>query len=308
MKSVAVLIPCYNEEATVCDVVLAFRKSVPQATIYVYDNCSDDNTAQIAKDAGAVVVTVSQRGKGNVVRKMFADVDADIVLMVDGDSTYAAEDAPKMVDLIASSSVDMVVAVRKEKSKDAFSSGHKFGNSLFNFIFQTFFHSTFSDIFSGYRAFSRRFVKTFPAKTNGFDVEAELSAYALMLSIPCAEISSKYQQRPHNSYSKLNALKDGWKILLTIVKMLKETRPMLFFGIISVISCSLSRIMSYPIVVDSLGNGLVNRHTTAILAIGSVIMAFSSLIRGMMLYEVSNTKTKMKKLNYLRFDNKRQKA
>lgn len=181
MKSIAVLIPCYNEANTISDVIFSFKKHLPNATVYVYDNCSNDNTSVNAKNAGAVVVRADKKGKGSVVRKMFSDIDADIYIITDGDSTYDASDAPKMANIIQNDNVDMVIAVRKEKSKKSYRSGHKVGNKIFNFILKILFNSTFSDIFSGYRAFSRRFVKTFPAMTDGFDIEAELSIHALTL-------------------------------------------------------------------------------------------------------------------------------
>jgi glycosyltransferase involved in cell wall biosynthesis len=299
VKSVAVLIPCYNEENTVAEVVAAFRAHLPGAFIYVYNNCSTDDTAKVAQNAGAIVVNVKNKGKGNVVRKMFADVNADVYVMVDGDLTYAVADAPKMIDLLISSDVDMVVAVRKEQSANSYRSGHKIGNKLFNFILKALFNSTFNDIFSGYRVFSKRFVKTFPVTTNGFDIEAELSIHSLTMSIPFAELESAYAERPPNSYSKLSTFRDGFKILLSILRLLEETRPLLFFGFFSVVLFVISIGISYPILVTFLKTGLVPRLPTAVLSVGIMLLSFLSLTCGLILDSVSKMRTEMKKLHYL---------
>ncbi|MDR1362141.1 MAG: glycosyltransferase [Holosporaceae bacterium] len=299
MKTIAVLIPCYNEENTIGEVVSNFRKHLPKSVIYVYDNCSEDTTAEVARAAGAVVVSALDRGKGNVVRKMFADVEADIFLMVDGDSTYDASIAPRMAQLLESSGVDMVVAVRKENSAGAYPSGHKFGNKIFNLILRMFFHSTFHDIFSGYRAFSKRFVKTFPAMTSGFDIEVEMSIHTLMLSIPFAEIESIYQERPSNSHSKLRTFVDGTKILFRIISLLKETRPLFFFGLISLILSSAAMLIAYPLIITFLETGLVPRLPTAVLSVGIMMMAFISFACGMILDGISRVHSEMKKLHYL---------
>ncbi|GHT91402.1 glycosyl transferase [Alphaproteobacteria bacterium] len=301
MKSIAVLIPCYNEESTVSGVVHSFRGHLPNATIYVYDNCSSDRTAEFAEAAGAIVQKVRDKGKGNVVRKMFSDVDADILVMVDGDSTYDASDAPRMVDIIESSHVDMVVAVRRELSDKAYPGGHKIGNKIFNFILKALFKSTFTDAFSGYRAFSKRFVKTFPVTTNGFDIEVELSIHALTLSIPFTEIESKYQERPPNSRSKLSTFKDGFQILLRIIFLLKENRPLFFFGVISLILFLFSMVISYPMALTFLNTGLVPRFPAAVLCVGLVMISFFSIIYGMILDSISRARTKTKKLHFLLF-------
>ncbi|GHU13486.1 glycosyl transferase [Alphaproteobacteria bacterium] len=301
MKSIAVLIPCYNEESTIAEVVHSFKKYLPDAAIYVYDNCSNDRTAKLAEAAGAIVRKVIDKGKGNVVRKMFSDANADISIMVDGDSTYDASDAPQMVSIIESSHADMVVAVRRELSDQAYRGGHKIGNKIFNFILKALFKSTFTDVFSGYRAFSKRFVKTFPATTNGFDVEIELSIHALTLSIPFAEIESKYQERPANSHSKLSTFKDGFQILSRIILLLKETRPLFFLGIISLIFFLLSIIMSYPIILTFLDTGLVPRIPTTVLCTGLIIISFFSMICGVILDSISQARMEAKKMHYLLF-------
>ncbi|MDR1334669.1 MAG: glycosyltransferase family 2 protein [Holosporaceae bacterium] len=299
MKSIAVLIPCYNEENTIASVVESFKKHLPGATIHVYDNGSTDTTARIAKEAGAVVVTVKNRGKGNVVRKMFADINADIFVMVDGDSTYTADDAPHMIDLLTSANVDMVVAVRNAKSQNAYRDWHKIGNKFFNFILKVLFNSNYRDIFSGYRIFSRRFVKTFPATSRGFDIEAELSIHSLTLSIPFAEIDSAYLERPANSVSKLQTFRDGFRILFSILRLLRETKPMVFFGTISLIAFIIALTFAYPIVITFLETGLVPRLPTAMLSSGLIMISFLSLTCGMILDSVSQARLEMKKLHYL---------
>ncbi|MDR3187330.1 MAG: glycosyltransferase [Holosporaceae bacterium] len=297
---IAVLIPCYNESSTVASVIVSFKKQLPNAVIYVYDNGSEDDTAEVARKAGAVVVTEQNRGKGNVMRKMFSEIDADIYVIADGDSTYAPEDAPKMINLLINEKVDMVVAVRKEKSEKAFRSGHKIGNRLFNFMLKVLFNSTFHDVFSGYRAFSRRFVKTFPVAASGFDIEAELSIHALTLSIPFTEMDSIYLERPKNSHSKLSTIRDGFKILFSIIGLLKETRPMFFFGTISLILFLLSCGVAFPVILTFLETGMVPRLPTAVLSSGIMMIAFLSFACGIILDSVSEARREMKRLHYLR--------
>ena len=295
----AVLIPCYNESLTVAKVVADFKEHLPGADIYVYDNCSEDDTSDVAKASGAIVCKARKRGKGNVVRQMFSDVDADAYVLVDGDSTYDAADAPKMVELLTAAPADMVVAARHETSENAYREGHKFGNWMFNFILKILFKSTFSDIFSGYRAFTKRFVKTFPIMSDGFDIEAELSIHALTLSIPCAEIKSEYKERPKNSFSKLNTFKDGIKILLSIVRLLKETRPMFFFGIIALFLFLLSIGISIPVILTYMETGLVPRLPTAVLSVGIMMISFLSLTCGVILDSLCQARVEIKKLHYL---------
>lgn len=227
---IAVIIPCYNEAAAIEEVVSDFKHALPQAKIYVYDNMSADDTACIAEKAGAAVRYVRERGKGSVVRKMFADVDADVYVMADGDATYTAADAPKMVQKILDGA-DMVVAVRKAKNKDAYPMFHVFGNRMFSLIMKILFNSGFHDVFSGYRAFSRRFVKAFPATAKGFGTEAELSVYALTHNAVCAEITSVYRARKNGSFSKLNTIKDGFCILISVLLLFVKSKPRSFFGI-----------------------------------------------------------------------------
>ena len=301
IPSVAVLIPCYNEEKTIFNVVTKFKEVLPKASIYVYDNCSTDNTFSEAEKAGAIVVKSHKKGKGNVVRKMFSDVNADIYLMVDGDDTYSAKDAVSMLDLIRNEQMDMVIGARKEVSQNAYRNGHKFGNKLFNWILKLLFNSEFQDIFSGYRAFSRRFVKTFPVTSNGFDIETELSIHALTLSLPCAEIESNYYERPQDSHSKLNTFKDGFKILWSIIRLLRENRPLMFFGTISLLLFMLSLGLAYPILMTFLETGLVPRIPTAILSTGIMMCSFLSLTCGLILNSLSQARIEIKKLHYLQY-------
>ena len=298
---VAVIIPCYNEGNTIFDVVRNFKEVLPSATVYVYDNCSSDDTYVQAEQAGAVVATSRKRGKGNVVRKMFSDIDSDIYLMVDGDGTYSPKDAVKMLDLIRNEQMDMVIAARKEISSEAYPGGHKIGNKLFNLILKLLFGSEFKDIFSGYRAFSKRFVKSFPITSNGFDIEAELSIHALTLSLPCTEIDSDYFVRPPNSYSKLSTFKDGFKILWSIIRLLRENRPLMFFGTISLILFLLAMGLAYPILLTFLETGLVPRLPTAVLATGITMCSFLSLTCGLILNSLAQTRIEIKKLHYLNY-------
>ena len=301
MKTVAVLIPCHNEAQTIAEVVSSFKRCLPNSVVYVYDNCSDDNTAAVAEKAGAVVRYARNIGKGNVVRKMFADIDADIYIIADGDGTYDASDSPRMIKLLESESLDMIVAARRETADAAYPVGHKFGNKLFNFIFEILFKSKFTDVFSGYRAFSKRFVKTFPVISDGFDIEAELSIHTLNLSLPFAEIESKYSERPENSFSKLKTFRDGFKILWRITCLLKETRPLFVFGLISLVNFVLSVGISIPVIKTFIETGLVPRLPTAILAMGIMLISFLSLTCGIILNGITQARIEMKKLHYLRF-------
>ena len=220
--SVAVLIPCYNEETTIYDVVSKFKKALPEAEIYVYDNCSTDNTADEARRAGAIVKYEKKRGKGNVVKSMFKDIDTDIYITVDGDMTYNIDDAPKMIKLIEDKHLDMVVAARKKASAKSYPACHEFGNKIYNIIMKILFGGNFTDIFSGFRAFSKDFVKSFKVSAEGFDIEAEMTIYSLVTNKRCAEIASEYYSRPAGSHSKLSTIKDGFKVLLKILILFKN--------------------------------------------------------------------------------------
>ncbi len=304
MKSIAVLVPCYNEAPTIKGVIDSFRAVLPHAEIYVYDNYSDDNTADIAREAGVHVRKVRARGKGNVVRRMFSDIDADLYIMVDGDATYTAEDAPLLIKELQERQADMVIAKRRAESDGSYPSGHALGNRLFNCLLKILFNSYLEDIFSGYRVFTKRFVKTFPVMSNGFDIEAELTIHALTLSIPCSEVSSKYLERPPNSFSKLCTFKDGFRILWSIVLLLKETRPLFFFGIIALILFCLSCGLAAPVIYTFLQTGLVPRIPTAILSVGVMLVAMLSFVCGLILDSISQGRMEIKKLHYLSFDGK----
>lgn len=301
MKSIAVLIPCYNEAETIVDVINGFKNSLPLSDIYVYDNCSTDATARLANEAGAIVRKEMRPGKGNVIRRMFSDINADVYVVVDGDLTYNASDAPQMIETLIKQNLDMVVASRKEKNFKAYPQGHKWGNKAFNLILEKLFNSPFTDIFSGYRVFSKRFVKTFPVVSDGFEIEAELSIHALTLSIPFSEIDSEYYERPENSHSKLSTFKDGLKILWMILRLLKETRPLFFFGFIGICIMLTAFILVYPIVIEFLETGLVPRIPTTVLTAGMSMVSMLSFACGLVLESVSNSRKEMKRLHYLHY-------
>src|SRR6476661_4586847 len=270
---VAVLLPCYNEEAAIAATVAGFRAALPGATIYVYDNNSRDRTREIAAEAGAVVRTERQQGKGHVVRRMFADVDADVYVMADGDLTYDPKAAPAMVDLILAEDLDMVVGTRKHEEKDAYRGGHVLGNKLFTGLLSGLFGRSFTDIFSGYRVFSRRFVKSFPVLSAGFEIETEMSVHALELRMPVGEVETSYGARPEGSQSKLSTYSDGWKILKTIGTLYRVERPVLFYGAIGLLLVVAAVVLAIPLVVTYAHTGLVPRFPTAILVTGIVIVA-----------------------------------
>jgi glycosyltransferase involved in cell wall biosynthesis len=298
---VAVLIPCYNEEATVAKVVGDFRTALPLATVYVYDNASNDMTSSVARAAGAVVVHEPQRGKGNVVRRMFADVDADIYLLVDGDDTYDASAAPLLIDRLLNDQLDMVNGARVSDQQTAYRPGHRFGNALFTYLVSGIFGRRFKDILSGYRILSRRFVKSFPALASGFEIETELTVHALELRMPVAEVETIYSERPEGSESKLSTFRDGFRILTTIIQLMKEERPLPFFTGIFAFMTVVSTALAYPLLITFLDTGLVPRFPTAILASAMMILAFLSLACGVILDTVSHGRREMKRLRYLEF-------
>ena len=298
---VAVLIPCYNEEATVAKVVGDFRTALPLATVYVYDNASNDMTSSVARAAGAVVVHEPQRGKGNVVRRMFADVDADIYLLVDGDDTYDASAAPLLIDRLLNDQLDMVNGARVSDQQTAYRPGHRFGNALFTYLVSGIFGRRFKDILSGYRILSRRFVKSFPALASGFEIETELTVHALELRMPVAEVETIYSERPEGSESKLSTFRDGFRILTTIIQLMKEERPLPFFTGIFAFMTVVSTALAYPLLITFLDTGLVPRFPTAILASALMILAFLSLACGVILDTVSHGRREMKRLRYLEF-------
>ena len=296
---VAVLIPCHNEERSIGTVVGKFRRAVPEADIYVYDNLSTDRTAETAAAAGAIVRRESLIGKGNVVRRMFADVEADAYLLCDGDDTYDAESAPKMLARLTDDNLDMVVAIRREVADTAYRRGHRLGNWLLTSSVTFIFGRGMTDMLSGYRVFSRRFVKSFAALSSGFEIETEMTVHALALRIPMAEIETSYGARQEGSSSKLRTYRDGFRILGTIFKLFREEKPLAFFSLGSAILAAISVILSIPIVVTFMETGLVPRFPTAILATGIMILAFLSLTAGFILDSVMLGRRETKRLNYL---------
>lgn len=296
---IAVVLPCHNEEMTIAAVVKEFRAELPGATVYVFDNASSDNTIAVARAAGATVYSEPRKGKGNVVRRMFADVDADIYLMADGDGTYDTSGAPELVRTLIRERVDMVVARRAGVVEDAGRKGHAFGNKMFNQIYGLLFGRDFSDIFSGYRAFTRRFVKSFPAISRGFEIETEMSVHASQLRIPTIEIELEYGRRPEGSDSKLHTFRDGARILRTFGLLFKETRPLAFFSIIGAMFAAASAFISWPLVVTWLETGLVPRLPTAVLSTGLMTTAFMLTACGLVLDSVSRSRIEQKRILYL---------
>ncbi|MBV9526958.1 glycosyltransferase family 2 protein [Sphingomonas sp.] len=296
---IAVLLPCYNEEAAIGATVAGFRDALPVATVYVYDNNSSDRTREVAYAAGAIVRTERQQGKGNVVRRMFADVDADVYIMADGDLTYDPKAAQAMVAMLLDEQLDMVVGIRKHEQREAYRGGHVLGNRLFTGILSKLFGRSFSDIFSGYRVFSRRFVKSFPVLSSGFEIETEMSVHALELRMPVGEVETVYAARPEGSQSKLSTYRDGWRILKTITTLYRTERPALFFGSIGVWLVVLALLLAVPLVVTYLHTGLVPRFPTAILITGIVIIAVLCGFAGLILDTVTRGRREMRRLAYL---------
>ncbi len=293
------LLPCYNEEAAIAATVKGFRKALPGAVVYVYDNNSSDRTCAIAAKAGAIVRTERQQGKGNVVRRMFADIDADIYLMADGDLTYDAKAAPGMVAMLTGDQLDMVVGTRKHEAKEAYRGGHVLGNRIFTGLLAGLFGRSFSDIFSGYRVFSRRFVKSFPVLSSGFEIETEISVHALELRMPVGEVETVYASRPEGSHSKLSTFSDGWRILTTIVTLYRIERPVLFFGTIGALLVLAAILLSVPLILTYLQTGLVPRLPTAVLVTGMIIVAVLCFFAGLILDTVTRGRREVRRLAYL---------
>jgi Glycosyl transferase family 2 len=296
---IAVLLPCYNEEAAIGATIQAFKTALPNAKIYVYDNNSTDQTTAIAQQAGAIVRHEPYQGKGNVVRRMFADVDADIYVMADGDMTYDPTAAPLLIDRLVVGQLDMVVGARVEMAKAAYRPGHRLGNRMFNLLTSRLFGSQFSDIFSGYRVFSRRFVKSFPASSSGFEIESELTVHALDLKLRSAEVQLPYRDRPQNSFSKLRTYRDGIRILWMLLSMYRMVAPLRFYGVIGAALAVVSVLLGAPIVHEWLRTGLVNRFPTAILAAAIAQVSVLTLVCGIIVEAVSETRREIKRLRYL---------
>ncbi len=298
-QRIAVILPCYNEEAAISETVAGFRAALPGATVYVYDNNSRDRTAELARAAGAIVRTERQQGKGHVVRRMFADIDADIYVMADGDLTYDPKAAPEMVRMLVSDQLDMVVGTRQHEVVDAYRGGHVIGNRLFTGLLARLFGRSFTDIFSGYRVFSRRFVKSFPVLSEGFEIETEISVHALELRMPVGELVTAYGARPEGSASKLSTYRDGWRILKTIGTLYRVERPVLFYGSVALLLLLTAIILAVPLLITYLDTGMVPRFPTAILATGLVIIAVLSFFAGLILDTVTRGRREMRRLAYL---------
>jgi len=297
--TIAVLIPCFNEEVAIGKVVRDFRAALPQADIYVYDNNSTDRTSAVAAAAGAICRQEPLQGKGNVVRRMFADIEADVYLLVDGDDTYDASSAQRLIDPILYDRVDMVNAIRVTNEAAAFRKGHRFGNALLTGIVSAIFGDRCSDMLSGYRAVSRRFVKSFPALSRGFETETELTVHALELRLPIVEIETPYRERPPGSFSKLSTYRDGIRILRVIAVLMKEERPLQFFGIVSGIVFLAAVVLALPILWTYHETGLVPRLPTAILVIGLGIISLLTLVAGLILDTVTRGRRESKRMHYL---------
>ncbi|MBB4348963.1 glycosyltransferase [Aliirhizobium cellulosilyticum] len=297
--SIAVLIPCYNEASTISDVVNGFREVLPTARVYVYDNNSTDGTALKAMLADAEVMRERRQGKGHVVRRMFADIEADLYIMADGDGTYSPKDAEELIRILLTERADMVVGTRRGVHADAGRQGHAAGNRLFNILYRAIFGRDFTDIFSGYRAFSRRFVKSFPAVSGGFEIETEMSVHASRLKLPVTEIELDYGRRPEGSHSKLSTYRDGGKILWMFAMLMKETRPFAFFGAISSVFMAMSLIFMTPVLISYFETGLVERMPTWVFSL--VLMVLSSLMftAGLILDSVSRARAEQLRIHYM---------
>ena len=296
---VAVLVPCYNEEAAIATVVRDFRAALPDASVYVYDNNSKDQTVARATEAGAVVRTEMRQGKGHVVRRMFADIEADIYVLVDGDDTYDAGASPRMIDRMVADGADILTARRIHTDAAAYRPGHVLGNRMLTGLTATLFNVHLSDMLSGYRVFSRRFVKSFPFTAEGFAIETELTVHAVRLMMPMSEMDTRYKERPVGSVSKLNTYRDGFRILGTIGYLVREERPLVFFSTIAALFAAVAIIIGGPVVSEYVRTGLVPRLPTAVLATGMMVIAFLSLTCGLILDTVTRGRWEAKRMAYL---------
>ena len=296
---VAVLIPCYNEAVAIEQTVRGFHEALPDAEIYVCDNNSTDDTRARAAAAGAIVLSETRQGKGNVVRRMLADVEADVYVLTDGDATYDPATAPIMIERLQASSLDMVIGRRVHRDQAAYRSGHVLGNRMLTGFLGLLFGTRFHDILSGYRVFSRRFVKSFPGLSSGFEIETELSVHALNLSLPVEEVDTQYGARPEGSASKLSTYRDGFRILWVMMALFKNERPMAFFSICASLLAALSLVLAFPILVEYAETGLVPRFPTAILCASLMILAFLGVVAGVVLDTVSRGRREIKRLAYL---------
>jgi len=298
---VAVLVPCFNEEAAIAKVVSDFRTSLPGATIYVYDNNSTDKTIEVATAAGADVRREYRRGKGNVVRRMFQDIEADVYVMVDGDDTYDASVAGTLVDRLIDDNLDMVVGRRVETHQAAYRAGHRLGNAVLTGLVRWLFGANIVDMLSGYRVFSKRFVKSFPSFSREFEIETELTVHAMQMRMAVAEIDTNYKERPPGSTSKLRTFRDGWRILMTITNLMRNERPLLFFGLIGFLLAAVAVALGIPVLLEYHDTGLVRRFPTAILCMGLGVISVISVATGLILDLVSHVRRETKRLAYLSY-------
>jgi glycosyltransferase involved in cell wall biosynthesis len=296
---IAVLVPCFNESAAIAKVVGDFRAALPDATVYVYDNNSTDDTSAVAAAAGAEVRRETRRGKGNVVRRMFQDVEADVYVMVDGDDTYDARVAPALVARLVDDNLDMVVGKRIETQKAAYRAGHRLGNSVLTGLVRWLFGAQIDDMLSGYRVFSRRFVKSFPSFSREFEIETELTVHAMQMQMPVAEQATDYKERPPGGASKLRTFRDGWRILLTITNLLRNERPLLFFSLVGLVVGLAAVVLAVPVVFEYLDTGAVRRFPTAILCTGLGVIAVVCVVTGLVLDLVAHVRREAKRLVYL---------
>ncbi|HEY5944279.1 MAG TPA: glycosyltransferase family 2 protein [Kofleriaceae bacterium] len=298
---IAVLVPCYNEEAAIEKVVRDFKAALPDATVYVYDNNSTDDTIAVARAAGAEVRSETRRGKGNVVRRMFQDIDADVYVMVDGDDTYDASAAPQLVDKLVDENLDMLVGKRIETHQAAYRMGHRLGNRVLTGLVAWLFGSQIDDMLSGYRVFSRRFVKSFPSFSREFEIETELTVHALQMKMSIAEVDTNYKERPPGSVSKLRTFRDGWRILVTIINLMRNERPLLFFTLIGLLFIVVGVVLAVPVFLEYLDTGLVRRFPTAFLSFSLGIIAVVCFATGLILDLVAHVRREAKKIAYLSY-------
>jgi glycosyltransferase involved in cell wall biosynthesis len=301
---VAVLIPCLNEESAIGKVIADFRTALPDALIFVYDNGSTDRTVEIARAAGAIVRKEPLKGKGNVMRRMFADIEADVYVLVDGDDTYDAKSAPMLIEQLVSNNLDMVNGARAESSQLAYRAGHRFGNRLLTGLVAWFFGARFNDMLSGYRVMSHRFIKSFPALAGGFEIETELTVHALQLNLPIAEVTTPYRERPPASASKLRTIPDGIRIMRMIMRLVREERPLEFFSSVGFVFAITAIVLSTPLLFEYLKTGLVPRLPTAVLSMGLMVMSLLSLTCGLVLATVTRGRIEVKRLQYLTFSSR----